>query len=590
MQTGQINLGFPSVGSWVTYGLGSVASSLPAYVVMTDARGGPLGGPNDWSAGFMPAAHQGTLFRSTGDPIVDLKPPAGMSPEDQRARLDALAKLNELDMQKFPGNTELAARISSYELAYRMQGCAPEAVDLNSESEATKKLYGLDNKITEPYGRQCLMARRLVERGVRFVQIFSGGVGDQNTDTWDAHGDIKSNHTQHAAEVDLPTAGLLTDLKARGLLDTTLVIMHSEFGRMPISQRGVGRDHNPGTQTVLMFGAGIKGGQVIGVERRVRLQGRGAADLVSRPARDDAAPAGPRSQEADLPVQRPRHALDRCLRHAGAADRERLAGKRADMAVSKKRGVGRRRFMSDAAAGAAALVSTPLAAQAPGQSPSPAPATPSAPAPPADVYNTDRPGSDFMVDLIKSLGIEYAAANPGGSFRALHESLVNYGGNRMPELLTCLHEESSVAMAHGYAKIEGKPMLVMAHGTVGLQHASMAVYNAYADRVPVYIVLGNILDAGWRRNDVDWTHAVQDAAAMVRDCIKWDDTPVSLSHFAESAVRAYKIAMTPPMGPVILVADGPMQEEGIPLADRARLRVPKLTPTTPPSGDEQRGE
>ena len=264
MQTGQINLGFPTVGSWVTYGLGSVSSSLPAYVVMTDARGGPLGGPNDWSAGFMPAAYQGTLFRSTGDPIVDLKPVAGMTPEDQRARLDALAKLNEIDMQKFPGNTELAARISSYELAYRMQGCAPTAVDINSETEATKKMYGLDNKITEPYGRQCLMARRLVEHGVRFVQIFAGGVGNQNTDTWDAHGDIKSNHTQHAAEVDLPTVGLLKDLKSRGLLESTLVIMHSEFGRMPISQRGVGRDHNPGTQTVLMFGAGIEGGQVIG--------------------------------------------------------------------------------------------------------------------------------------------------------------------------------------------------------------------------------------------------------------------------------------------------------------------------------------
>ena len=264
MQTGQINLGFPSVGSWVTYGLGSVASSLPAFVVMTDARGGPLGGPNDWSAGFMPAAYQGTLFRSTGDPIVDLKPQAGLTADEQRARLDALAKLNELDMQKFPGNSELAARISSYELAYRMQGCAPGAVDLNTESEATKKLYGLDNKITEPYGRQCLMARRLVEHGVRFVQIFAGGVGNQNTDTWDAHGDIKSNHTQHAAEVDLPTVGLLKDLKARGLLDSTLVIMHSEFGRMPISQRGVGRDHNPGTQTVLMAGAGVTGGQVIG--------------------------------------------------------------------------------------------------------------------------------------------------------------------------------------------------------------------------------------------------------------------------------------------------------------------------------------
>jgi hypothetical protein len=264
MQTGQINLGFPSVGSWVTYGLGSAASSLPAYVVMTDARGGPLGGPNDWGAGFMPALYQGTVFRSTGDPIVDLKPPAGLSPEDQRARLDALAKLNEIDMRKYPGNTELAARIASYELAYRMQGCAPGAVDVGSESEATKALYGLDNTVTEPYGRQCLMARRLVERGVRFVQIFAGGVGNQNVDTWDAHSDIRSNHAQHAAEVDLPTVGLLKDLKARGLLDTTLVIMHSEFGRMPISQRGVGRDHNPGTQTVLMFGAGIKGGQVIG--------------------------------------------------------------------------------------------------------------------------------------------------------------------------------------------------------------------------------------------------------------------------------------------------------------------------------------
>jgi hypothetical protein len=167
-------------------------------------------------------------------------------------------------MQKFPGNSELAARISSYELAYRMQGCAPGAVDVAHESQATKTLYGLDEKISEPFGRQCLMARRLVERGVRFVQIFAGGVGNQNADTWDAHDDIKTNHTQHAAETDRPMAGLLTDLKSRGLLDSTLVIMHSEFGRMPISQRGVGRDHNPGAQTVLMAGAGIKGGQVIG--------------------------------------------------------------------------------------------------------------------------------------------------------------------------------------------------------------------------------------------------------------------------------------------------------------------------------------
>ena len=159
---------------------------------MTDARGGPLGGPNDWSAGFIPAAYQGTLFRSTGDPIVDLKPPAGLTADEQRARLDTLAKLNELDMQKFPGNSELAARISSYELAYRMQGCAPERGRRRAASRTPrKKLYGLDDKITEPFGRQCLMARRLVERGVRFVQIFAGGVGNQNADTWDAHDDIK---------------------------------------------------------------------------------------------------------------------------------------------------------------------------------------------------------------------------------------------------------------------------------------------------------------------------------------------------------------------------------------------------------------
>src|SRR5204862_118253 len=159
----------------------------------------------------------------------------------------------------------------------------------------------------------------------------------------------------------------------------------------------------------------------------------------------------------------------------------------------------------------------------------------------------DRPGSDFMVDVLKSLNFEYVAANPGSSFRGLHESIINYGGNASPELLTCCHEESSVAMAHGYAKIEGKPMMVMAHGTVGLQHASMAIYNAYADHVPVYIVLGNILDAAFRRSVVEWTHSVQDAVAMVRDYTKWDDAPVSLSHFAASAVRAYKVAMTPGM-------------------------------------------
>jgi hypothetical protein len=264
MQMGQTRMGFPSLGSWVTYGLGSESASLPAYVVIHDARGGPIGGVNDWSAGFLPASYQGTLFRATGDPIVDLKPPSNVSTEEQRARLDLLAKLNELDMQQYPGNSDLAARISSYELAFRMQGCAPDALDITRESEATRKIYGLDDPITEPFGRQCLMARRLVEHGVRFVQLFHGGMGNQNVDTWDAHGDVKSNHSQHAAESDRPIAGLLTDLKARGLLDSTLVLWHGEFGRMPISQRGVGRDHNPGAMTIWMAGAGIKGGQAIG--------------------------------------------------------------------------------------------------------------------------------------------------------------------------------------------------------------------------------------------------------------------------------------------------------------------------------------
>jgi hypothetical protein len=264
MQTGQLRMGFPSVGAWVTYGLGSDSSSLPAFVVMNDYRGGPLGGPNDWGPGFLPAGYQGTRFRAVGEPIVDLKPPEGMSSEEQRARLDTLAKLNELDMKKYPSSSELAARISSYELAYRMQGCAPSAVDLSSESKETRKLYGLDDKVTEPFGRQCLMARRLVERGVRFVQLFHGGMGNQDTDTWDAHSNLEENHRQHAAESDLPIAGLLTDLASRGLLASTLVLWHAEFGRMPISQRGVGRDHNPGTMTVWMAGAGIKGGQVVG--------------------------------------------------------------------------------------------------------------------------------------------------------------------------------------------------------------------------------------------------------------------------------------------------------------------------------------
>ncbi|HWP85798.1 MAG TPA: thiamine pyrophosphate-binding protein, partial [Terriglobia bacterium] len=200
-----------------------------------------------------------------------------------------------------------------------------------------------------------------------------------------------------------------------------------------------------------------------------------------------------------------------------------------------------------------------------------------------DPLITEHPGSDFMVDVFKTLDIEYIAANPGSSFRSLQESFINYGKNRNPEWLTCMHEESSVAMAHGYYKIEGKPMMVMAHGTVGLQHAAMAVYNAYCDRVPVYIVLGNTFDATQRRPGAEWVHSVQDAAAMVRDYIKWDDMPISLGHFAESAVRAYKIAMTPPREPVILVADSDLQER--PMNPAARPRIPRLTIPRPPAGD-----
>ena len=264
LATGRILMGHPSLGSWVTYGLGSVNQNLPAFVVIYDARGGPFGGPANWSAGFMPAAYQGTIFRASDVPILDLKPPSEVTPERQRARLDLLMKLNQIDAEKYPGSSELAARISSYELAYRMQGCAPEAVDVNRETEATRKLYGMDSPVTEPFARQCMMARRLVERGVRFVQLYHGGLGNQNTDTWDAHENVEKNHRQHAAEVDRPIAGLLADLKARGLLDTTLVIWQGEFGRMPISQRGVGRDHNPGAMSIWMAGAKIRGGQAIG--------------------------------------------------------------------------------------------------------------------------------------------------------------------------------------------------------------------------------------------------------------------------------------------------------------------------------------
>jgi acetolactate synthase I/II/III large subunit len=252
----------------------------------------------------------------------------------------------------------------------------------------------------------------------------------------------------------------------------------------------------------------------------------------------------------------------------------------------------RRGFLKGAAAGAAALAGGGPTAEAQQPAARPGVTVPSASAlaeetgpvsSSVEILTADRPGSDFMVDVLKSLGFEYICANPGSSFRALHESIVNYGGNKAPELITCCHEEQSVAMADGYARIEGKPLAVMAHSTVGLQHASMGIYNAFAARSPVYIVLGNTIDATARRPGIEWYHSAQDAVAMVRDYSKWDDLPISLPHFAESAVRAYQIALTPPYGPVLLVADSDLQET--PVAPDAKLRIPKLTLSSPPAGD-----
>jgi thiamine pyrophosphate-dependent acetolactate synthase large subunit-like protein len=261
------------------------------------------------------------------------------------------------------------------------------------------------------------------------------------------------------------------------------------------------------------------------------------------------------------------------------------------MAKPKQVSKARRGFLKTAAGAAAlagaapALKAEPQAPERPNATPPSAgqrdaeTATPSI----ADVQIVEQPGSDFMVDVIKSLGIEYLFANPGSSYRGLHESIINYGGNSMPEFITCMHEDSSVAMANGYAKIEGKPVLVCVHGTVGLQHAAMSIYNAYCDQAPVIIVGGSISDAAERRGRVEWLHSAQDIAAMVRDFTKWDDNPQSLQHFAESFVRGYQIAMTPPMMPVVLTADGVLQEEAIP--NRAELKIPKLGKLSPPGGD-----
>ncbi|MGZ5081174.1 MAG: thiamine pyrophosphate-binding protein, partial [Usitatibacter sp.] len=248
------------------------------------------------------------------------------------------------------------------------------------------------------------------------------------------------------------------------------------------------------------------------------------------------------------------------------------------MDEDKKPGIDRRTFLKTAAAAGAAAAAT-----APAIAPAEAAVTPAQAAAqsPGDIV-IERPGSDFMIDVIKTLDLEYMATNPGSSFRSLHESLVNYGGNARPELLTCMHEEAAIAMAHGYAKAAGKPMGAIIHGTVGLQHGSMAIYNAWVDRVPIMLFAGNGLDATTRRPGTEWNHAVQDAAALVRDFVKWDDCPKSLQHFAESTVRAYKIATTPPMEPVLITAEIDLQEDA---AHEEGLRIPKLARSRPAQGD-----
>ena len=266
MNTGATLAGRPCLGSWVTYGLGSENRNLPAFVVMQDSNATVVNGPRNWSGGFMPALYQGTRLSLGPEPIANLNPPAGVTEEEQAAKLELLNALNRRHAENRPLQSELEARIASYELAFRMQAEAPEAVDLSQETEATKKLYGLDQKETEAMGRNCLLARRLVERGVRFVQIYHGA-GNK----WDAHTKIEKNHSEMCQSMDKPVAGLLQDLKGRGLLDETLVLWGGEFGRTPMSEKGDGRDHNPTGFTMWMAGGGVQGGQAIGATDEVGL-------------------------------------------------------------------------------------------------------------------------------------------------------------------------------------------------------------------------------------------------------------------------------------------------------------------------------
>ncbi len=266
MNTGSVLAGRPSLGSWVLYGLGSVNQNLPGFVVMSDA-GEPTGGPRNWGTAFMPATYQGTYFRGGPSPILHLAPPPDVDPRRQRDKLELINALNERHRQARPEDSELAARINAYELAFRMQATAPEAVDLSGETEKTKEDYGLNRKETAEFGRRCLLARRLVERGVRFVQVYCGG-GSQ----WDAHSDVEGNHARLCLRSDRPTAALLKDLKQRGLLDETLVVWGGEFGRTPMNEGGTGRDHNPYGFTMWFAGGGVKGGQVIGTTDEIGLR------------------------------------------------------------------------------------------------------------------------------------------------------------------------------------------------------------------------------------------------------------------------------------------------------------------------------
>ena len=264
MNSGRILSGAPCLGSWITYGLGSVNEDLPGFVVMLDPKGGPISGAKNWSSGFMPAGYQGTIFRSSGTPILDLERPDGVSSRVQRKVLDKLGEFNRRHHIERIDNSDLAARIASYELAFKMQRSAPEATDLSGESEETRRIYGIDEPRTRSFGTRCLLARRLLERGVRFVQIYSGGA--HNDDNWDAHGDLVKNHSYHAGATDKPIAGLIKDLKRRGLLDETIVIWGGEFGRQPTAEyaKGTGRDHNAYGFTMWIAGGGIRGGQSVG--------------------------------------------------------------------------------------------------------------------------------------------------------------------------------------------------------------------------------------------------------------------------------------------------------------------------------------